>query len=114
MTPKSPKEKKKKGRICCKTGENEGSSTSSPEGNTKCYVHSEGGSRTESSRQSKQTRPRTAQEPQHMKKPKEIEREGDRALQRVESWMGRYETCGLVVSGTPGPKGKVKKNGKVK
>ena len=26
----------------------------------------------------------------------------------------RYETCGLVVSGTPGPKGKVKKNGKVK
>ena len=47
---------------------------------------------------------------------KEIEREGegDRALQRVESWMERYETCGLVVSGTPGPKGKVKKNGKVK
>ena len=73
-----------------------------------CYVHSEGGSRTKSSRQSKQTRPRTAQEPQHMKGTKEIEREGegDRALQRVESWMERYETCGLVVSGTPGPKGK--------
>ena len=52
----------------------------------------------------------------YVKKTNETERkgDGDRALQRVESWMERYETCGLVVSGTPGPKGKEKKNGKVK
>ena len=45
----------------------------------------------------------------YVKKPNETEREGDRALQRVESRMERYETCGLVVSGTPGPKGKRRK-----